>query len=286
MAGHTDARKTFVGRPMVAGGIWRIPQHILLPTTAYAPRPESAIRLGGVSDEGYTYQSERSVDKKKDWNGDKVRSIQTDKDDTLELTFIEFLNPNVMALAYGESNVTVEAPTTQHGTHIAVRDVSDVLDHGAFLIDTFDGKVRRRRCVPDAQPSTIDPITEAPGDWSVYKITFDLFPDSQGATNYSYTELADKLASYEYLLDLHEADSGTFSLKFGNRNTVGLDPDLTSSELLDALAGLDDGHLANDWNVTGSLGEFVITTPQGGLLEIHNDSLAGGSGPVTLTNVV
>ena len=125
MAGHTDARKTFVGRPMVAGGIWRIPQHILLPTTAYAPRPESAIRLGGVSDEGYTYQSERSVDKKKDWNGDKVRSIQTDKDDTLELTFIEFLNPNVMALAYGESNVTVEAPTTQHGTHIAVRDVSD-----------------------------------------------------------------------------------------------------------------------------------------------------------------
>lgn len=276
---HTDASKTFVGRPTITGGIWRIPQHLILPTTAYAPRPAGAIRLGGVSDEGYTYQSERSVEKKKDWNGDKVRSIQTDKDDTLEITFIEFLNPNVMALAYGSNNVTVEAATTQHGTHIAVRDVSEVLDHGAFLIDTFDGKVKRRRCVPDAQPSTIDPITEAPGDWSVYKITFDLFPDSQGATNYVYTELNDKLSSLGYILDLGGATAGTFTLISGGNTTDPIGFDATAAAIKTALVNLDDGFKASDWTVSGTGGEFTITVPTGsGPLSGDGGLLTGGSG--------
>jgi hypothetical protein len=67
----------------------------------------------------------------------------------------------------------------------------DQLEHGAYIIDTFDGKVRRRRCIPDAQPGKIEPIVEKPGDWSVYKVTFDIYPDSQGYTSYSYTVLND-----------------------------------------------------------------------------------------------
>lgn len=282
---HTDASKTFVGRPTVTGGIWRVPQHLVLPTSAYAERPVGCIRLGGVSDEGYTYQSERSVEKKKDWNGDKVRSIQTDKDDTLEITFLEFLNPNVMALAYGEDNVTVEAPTTQHGTHIAVRDVSEVLDHGAYIIDTFDGKVKRRRCVADAQPSKIDPIVEKPGDWSVYKVTFDLFPDSQGATNHTYTELNDKLTSYAYGLNLGGATGGTFFLSHGGDDTDPLGYDITSVALKAALVGLDDGYKAADWTVTGSAGQFVIDIPAGsGPLSADGSALTGGTGLVLTNN--
>lgn len=192
---HTNVKNTFVGVPKVTGGIFRVPQTIALPTTAYAARPVGAVTLGGVSDEGYTYTTERATDKKKDWNGDKVRSVQTSKDNTLEITFIEFLNPEVMGIVYGANNVAIAPATTQHGTHISVKDVADVLDHGAFLIDVFDGNVKRRRCIPDAQPDKIDPIAEKPGDWSVYKVTFDLFPDSQGATSYLYTELDDKLTS-------------------------------------------------------------------------------------------
>ncbi|MCB1287422.1 MAG: hypothetical protein KDB47_06945 [Mycobacterium sp.] len=190
---HTDNTKTFVGTPKVTGGIWRIPMTETLPTTAYALRPVTAIRLGGVSDEGYTYTSERQIDKKRDWNGDKVRSLQTSKDDTFEVTFIEFLNAEVMSLVYGDDNVTIDPATAEHGTHITVKDVADILGHGAFIIDTFDGTVKRRRCLPDAQPNKIDPIAEKPGELSVYKVMFDLFPDSQGATSYLYTELDDKV---------------------------------------------------------------------------------------------
>ena len=190
---HTDVSKTFVGTPKVTGGIWLLPQNLVLPTNAYDARPGGAIRLGGVSEDGYTYTSERATDKKKDWNGDKVRSLQTSKDDTFEITFIEFLNPNVMSLVYGDENVTVTPPSTAHGTHIATKSVADVLAHGSYIVDTFDGQVKRRRTVPDAQPDKIDPIAEKPGDWSVYKVTFDIFPDSQGVTSYTYTELGDKI---------------------------------------------------------------------------------------------
>ncbi|MGB3480851.1 MAG: hypothetical protein WBB07_01375 [Mycobacterium sp.] len=77
---HTNVKNTFVGVPKVNGGIWRVDQHIALPTNAYDPRPVNGIhQLGGVSDEGYTYNTERQTDKKKDWNGDKVRSVQTSR---------------------------------------------------------------------------------------------------------------------------------------------------------------------------------------------------------------
>ena len=189
--GHTNVKNLFVGTPKIIGGIFLVPQTIVLPTDATSERPDGCIRLGGVSEDGYTYSSERQTDQKRDWNGAKVRSLQTSMDDMFETTFIEFLNPELLAVLYGDENVTVVPPTAANGTQIAVRHSVDQLEHGAYIIDTFDGKVKRRRCIPDAQPGKIEPIVEKPGDWSVFKVTFDIFPDSQGYTSYSYTVLND-----------------------------------------------------------------------------------------------
>lgn len=276
---HTNVKNTFVGVPKVNGGIWRVPQTIALPVNAWDPRPGSAIRLGGVSDEGYTYSTERQTDKKKDWNGDKVRSVQTSKDDTLELTFIEFLNPNVMSIAHGDANVVVAPATAEHGTHIAVRHVADVLDHGAYIIDTFDGKVRRRRCVYDAQPDTIDPIAEKPGDWSVYKIKFDLFPNSQGVTSDVFTELDDKLVPSEW--DATIAGSAgtviyTVTRDGVSQSTTGLAYNAATSALDTALEGLSLVG-ANGATVTGTAGNYDVTLVKGGVLS------AVGSGGATAT---
>lgn len=278
--GHTNVAATFVGVPKVAGGIYRVPQTIALPTTAYAARPGSAIRLGGVSDEGYTYTSDRQTDKKKDWNGDKVRGLQTGKDDTMELTFIEFLNPNVMSIVYGDANVTVTPATAANGTHIAVKEIADVLDHGAYIIDTFDGKVKRRRCIPDAQPSKIEPIAEKPGDWSVYKVAWDLFPDAQGATSYLYTELNDKLVPSVW--DVAIAGSAgtvvyTVTLPGGATASTSAQaynaPLATLDTALEALATVGSGNAT----VTGSVSAPHITLANGGVLT------AVGSGGATAT---
>jgi hypothetical protein len=188
---HTLSKNTFVGTPKVTGGIFLVPQTVTLPTDALSDRPAECVRLGGVSEDGYTYISERTTEPRKDWNGQKVRSLQTSMDDMFEVTFIEFLHPELLAALYGTDNVTVTPADATNGTQIAVRHSVEQMEHGAYIVDTYDGKVKRRRVIPDAQLDKLDPITEKPGDWSVYKCTFSIYPDSQGYTSYVYTVLND-----------------------------------------------------------------------------------------------
>ena len=188
---HTLSKNTFVGKPTVTGGIFLLPQTVALPTDATSARPAECIRLGGVSEDGYPYMSERSIEKRRDWNGQVVRSLQTSIDDMFEITYIEFLNPELLAALYGDENVTVVPADATTGTQIAVRHSVDMPEHGAYIIDTLDGKVKRRRCIPDAQLETLDPIVERPGEWSVFKARYSIMPDAQGFTSYVYTVLND-----------------------------------------------------------------------------------------------
>lgn len=191
---HTLSKNTFVGVPKVTGGIWLAPQTVVLPTDATSERPVGCVRLGGVSDEGYTYMSERQTDVRRDWNGGKIRTLLTSVDDSFEVTFIEFLNTDLLGVLYGTENVTVVPADATNGTQIAVRHSVEQFAHGAYIIDTFDGKVKRRRVIPDAQLDTMDPIVEKPSELSVYKCTFSIYPDSQGGTSYEYTVLDDVVA--------------------------------------------------------------------------------------------
>lgn len=261
---HTNVKNTFVGVPKIAGGIWRYPAGVALPTDAFTAHPVGLKPIGGVSDEGYTYTSERQTDKKKDWNGDKVRSIQTSKDDSFELTFIEFLNPAVMAEVFGPDNVTVIPATAMHGTQIATRSLADVLPHGAYVIDSFDGKVKRRRVIPDAQVDKSDPIVEKPGDWSVYKLTWDIYPDSQGVTSYTYTELDDKLVPSSWTVEV-EKTSGTFPLTVGGQTATGIAYNAATTAVKSALEALSTVGAGNA-TVTGTPGDYNIVLTPGGVL--------------------
>ena len=195
---HTNVKNTGVLVPKATGGIFRYPLGTPLPTDPWTPRPivpNWDSRMGGVSDEGATSNTKRDTDKKKDWNGDKVRGVQTGKDDTLKVTYIEPLNPRTMEEYFGKANVTVTAATAEHGTLIAAKSNSDVLPHYAYIIDVFDGNVRKRRCLPDAQVAEIGDEVWKSSDWAVYPLTYDLFPDLAGNTFYDYTELDDKLVT-------------------------------------------------------------------------------------------
>lgn len=273
---HTTVSNTFVGVPKVTGGIWRYSQSgFVAPTTAYDPRPSGSKRLGGVSDDGYSYSIDRQTGKKKDWNGDKVRSVQQSKDDTFEITYIEFLNPVVMAEVYGDDNVTVVPASAAHGTHIATKSVADVLGHYAYIIDTFDGSVKRRRVIPDAQVDKMEPIAEKPGDWSVYKLTYDLFPDSQGVTSYTYTELGDKIVPSLWTVNV-TGGAGTVVYTVGGQSTSALAYNVATSALDTALEGLSTVGSGNA-TVSGTPPAYDITLALGGVLS------AVGSGGATAT---
>lgn len=273
---HTDVKNIGVLKPGVNGGIWRYSQtsSLVLPTDAFSVRPAGSSRLGGVSDEGYTFSTERENEKKKDWNGDKVRSIQKSKDDSFEVTFIEFFNPNLLAVAHGDNNVTVTPASVSHGTQIAIKDNADVLAHSAYIIDTLDGGTKVRRCIPDAQVSKIDPIVEKPGDWSVYKLTFDLFPDAQGNTNYRYMELDDKVVPSEWDVAV-TGSAGTIVYSVDAVPTTGQTYNVATTALKTALEGLSTVGTGNA-TVTGTAGtSYHVILANGGVLT------AVGSGGAT-----
>lgn len=210
---HTNSRNTFVGKPTMVGGIWKVPFTVALPTDASSPIPPEAVLLGGVSENGIKFTTTRDTEKKIDWNSEKVRSIQTSKDDTLEVEFIEFLNPAVLALVHGSDNVTVVPATATTGTQITTKSVSDQLEHAAYIIDVLDGKAKRRHVIPDAQPDQIADVMEKPGDLSIWGITFDLFPDTQGSTHYTYTLLDDPVVTAPVAAPVVEAPAKVSTAK-------------------------------------------------------------------------
>lgn len=279
---HTNVANTFVGTPRVTGGIWRYAQSIVLPTNAYDPRPGGAVRLGGVSDAGVTWMSERNTKKNRDWNGDKVRSVQESKDDSFKITYIEFLNPAIIAEVYGDANVAVTAATTSHGTLIAAKSNAQVLGHYGYVVDTFDGidapggkLVRKRRVIPDAQVDKIDDVEEKPGDWSIYTVTYDLFPDSQGNTSYIYYELGDKIIPSIWDVEI-AGSAGTVVYTVDGQSTSAIAYNAATSAVQTALQGLSTVGSGNA-TVSGTAGDYHITLANGGTLS------AVGSGGATAT---
>ncbi|BBZ65819.1 hypothetical protein MINS_12480 [Mycolicibacterium insubricum] len=284
---HTISKNTGVLVPKATGGIFRYPLGTILPTDPWTPRPVIAgwdPRLGGVSDEGATSNTKRDSEKKKDWNGDKVRGIQTGKDDTLKLTYIEPLNPRTMEEYFGKANVEVTPATTEHGTLIAARSNSDVLPHYSYIIDVFDGAVRKRRCLPDAQVAEIGDEVWKSTDWAAYPLTYDLFPDLAGNTFYDYTELDDKLVVTNFVATLGgNPTGGDWELHIGaDHATIGYNIASTAFKTaLEALPSIGAGNAT----VTGSAGgPYTIAITTAGAPAISADA-AGltPSGTVTIT---
>jgi hypothetical protein len=280
---HTKVSNIGVMRPTVTGGIWRLAQTIALPTDATTARPVAAIRVGGVSEDGVSYMSERTIEKRKDWNGDKVASLQTDYDDTFETTFIEFFNPNLLALAHGDANVSVIPSTATTGTQITVKDNSNILPHSAYIIDTLSANGdKHRRCLPDAQVSKREPIVEKPGDWSVYKLTFDLFPDAQGNTQYRYDSLNDKWVATNWLVTITGAPTSatlTFAVDGGTPTAGVAYTSSTAATVIDtALETLTEVGTGNA-TVTGSAGgPYTVGLARGGVLAA-TATFVGGTAP-------
>ena len=278
---HTVVKNTFVGVPQLTGGIWRYPQSITLPTDAYTARPGGSSRLGGVSDDGVTWMSERNTTPKRDWNGSKVRSVQENMDDSFKITYIEFLNPNVIAEVYGVNNTTITAPSVSHGTQITAKSNADVLGHYGYIVDTFDGPVgnqaKKRRVLPDAQVNKIDDVVEKPGDWSVYTVTYDLFPDSQGNTSYIYYELNDKIVPSVWD-SVVTGSAGTQTYTVDGQSTSALAYNVATSALDTALEALSTVGAGN-CTVTGTAGNYHITLANGGTLS----AVGAGGATVAVT---
>ena len=278
---HTNVRNTQVARAGLAGGIFRYPLGTVLPTDATSVRPTIAgwnPRLGGCDETGFTVSSKRDKDNKRDWNGDKVRSIQTGKDDTGKFVLIEPKSPQAKAMLYGDANVTVVPATASHGTQITAQSTSDVLPHHSYVVDTIDGDDKIRTCIADAQVSETGDIIFQSKDWTVYGITLEMFPDSQGRTWVEYTELNDILVPSEWDVAI-TGSAGTVIYTVTrdsvSESTTALAYNVATTALKTAIEGLPNVGAGNA-TVSGTAGTaYDVTLANGGVLS------AVGSGGAT-----
>ena len=149
------ASNVSVGKPAVAGAVFRAPLGTTLPTT-----PEGALNaafkcLGYISSDGVTNSQTRDTSEVVAWGGDVVLNPQTKKTDSFKMKLIESLNLEAIKATYGDANVS----GSSLASGITISANSKELDHAAWVIDRiYNDGTKSRTVIPDGQPVTVEDI--------------------------------------------------------------------------------------------------------------------------------
>lgn len=184
-------QELFAGSPIgvnVYGGIYFLPLDAEIPTDPVSPLPEEAVHLGFVSDDGITIATDRSGDPTLAWGGDKVAYLQSSFGISWNLKLLQFFNADVARFAYGNANVAEIAASATHGKQMVIKQNSQLLDLGCFVIDSFYGVKKVREVAPYARPTELGDLTLVHSELSQIEATVELFPDNDGNSAYRYTD--------------------------------------------------------------------------------------------------
>ncbi|AGI12283.1 major tail protein [Mycobacterium phage FF47] len=187
--------EVFAGSPVginVYGGIYYIPLGEEIPTDAVTPLPAASVHLGFVSEDGVTITTDRSGDPTIAWGGDKIAYLQSSFGISWQFKLMQFFNPDVARLAYGHANVATVAATPTHGNQMVIKQNSQMLDLGIFVIDAFYGKKKVREVAPYARPTELGDTQLVHTELSGVEATLELFPDDSGNSAYRYTDDGEK----------------------------------------------------------------------------------------------
>lgn len=169
-------------KPAVGGAVWRAPLGTKLPDNAADKLDEAFVSLGYISDEGLKHNINRSTSDTKAWGGDLVMTSETDKSDEYKFTCIEALNPEVLKMVNGNSNVE---GTLADG--MTVKSNSKELDEAAYVIERIlRGNVIARTVIERAKVGNIDEITESDNTPIGYSVTLKPYPDANGDTSKTF----------------------------------------------------------------------------------------------------
>lgn len=179
------ANNVTVGKPKIAGAIFRAPAGTTVPTTADGTLDNAFINLGFVSEDGVTNSNTAETENIKEWGGQVVLVVTTEKPDTFQLTLIDTLNADVAKAVYGDANVA----TTTGGFSITANATG--ADNAVYVIDmAMTGGALRRIVIPVAQLGEVGDIVYKSDEAVGYEITLNALPDASGNTHYEYVKLA------------------------------------------------------------------------------------------------
>lgn len=180
-----SATNVSVGKPKVAGAVYRAPKGTSLPTDASTTLAGTFVDMGYISEDGVTNSNSPDSEKVKDWGGQTVLVVTNEKPDTFKIKFLESLNGNVLTTVYGASNVTVGS------TSIAVISNTAALGEYVYVIDmVMTGGALKRIVIPCGTLSEVGDIVYKSNEAIGYEVTLEALPDSSGNNHYEYIKLA------------------------------------------------------------------------------------------------
>lgn len=178
-----NATQVTAGKPAVGGHVWRAPIGTEMPATAVATLNSSFVDMGYISEDGVTNANSPETAVVNAWGGTPVLVTQTSKNDTYKMTFISVMNPEVLKMRYGDTNVTGTAVATGISVTANAKELTDYI----YVIDMIaKGNVAHRVVIPCAHPSEFGDIVYNDSEPVGYDTTLNCTADSSGNTHYEY----------------------------------------------------------------------------------------------------
>lgn len=182
MAG-INTKYVSTGKPKATGSVFVAPTTATLPTDPTAELASGFTSLGYISEDGITNENSIESEDIKDWGGNTVMTVQTDKTDTFGMTLISALDDDVLKVVFGDTNVTTDGST--HVTTVKA-NASELTAH-AFVIEmVMNGNIPKRIVIPNGKISEVGEISYVAGETVGYEITITALPDDQNNTHYEY----------------------------------------------------------------------------------------------------
>ena len=179
-----NAANVSAGKPKVAGAVYRAPKGTTLPTDATTALASAFVDMGYISEDGVVNSNSPSSEKIKDWGGQVVLVVKSEKPDTFKIKFIEALNSNVLQTVYGAANVT----TSTNKINVVVNG-ADAGEYVYAIDMVMTGGALKRIVIPAGSLSALADITYKNNEAVAYEVTLDALPDSSGNNHYEYISL-------------------------------------------------------------------------------------------------